>query len=86
MPVAPVVEMSTPGCCGAAHLQMSCSNSMAEHSYDKSKLEVASSSKKDSFFGVDTQERVEKFLSKLTKMLHKLVYGEKKTKCYSGDE
>ncbi|TNV85286.1 hypothetical protein FGO68_gene10664 [Halteria grandinella] len=47
----------------------SASNSIADHSYE--------AGKKDSSFGIDNEERIEKFLSKFQKMLHKYVYGEK---------
>lgn len=42
--------------------QPSASNSMAEHSYERRTKE--DQAKKDSFFGIDTEERIEKFLSK----------------------
>jgi hypothetical protein len=44
---------------------------MGEHSLDRR-------AKKDSFFGIDTDERIEKFLNKFQKMIHKHVYGETK--------
>ena len=36
--------------------------------------------KKISYFGIDTDERVKKFLFKFTRMVHKHLYGEKLNK------
>ena len=36
-----------------------------------------SSKKKDSYFGIDNEERIQKFLQKLNKTLRKILYDEK---------
>ena len=39
--------------------------------------QINGATKKDSYFGIDTEERVEKFLTKFLRTIQKVIYGER---------